>query len=152
MRSPSLYSHFESKNAIYDAMFEQAWREWCTAFDAQAPRSKTARRALLAGAEAFFDFAVADLARYQLMNQRTIPDFRPSTEAYAVSVAAYERMRGELRERGVRTRPTWICGPHSWVGSSISSWPTTRAVCAGDVNCRGWWTCTATRSACPARA
>ena len=26
MRSPSLYTHFESKNAIYDAMFGQAWQ------------------------------------------------------------------------------------------------------------------------------
>ena len=26
MQPPSLYSHFASKNAIYDAMFEQAWR------------------------------------------------------------------------------------------------------------------------------
>jgi AcrR family transcriptional regulator len=25
MRQPSLYSHFASKNAIYDGMFEQAW-------------------------------------------------------------------------------------------------------------------------------
>lgn len=102
MRSPSLYSHFESKNAIYDAMFGQAWTEWRAAFDALTPWPAAARRALLTGAEAFFDFAVADLARYQLMNQRTIPDFRPSADAYAVSVAAYERMRAELRERGVR--------------------------------------------------
>src|ERR1044071_292715 len=26
MRPPSLYSHFASKNAIYDAMFGQAWQ------------------------------------------------------------------------------------------------------------------------------
>lgn len=43
---------------------------------------------MLAGAEAFFDFAVADLPRYQLMNQRTIPGFRPSEQAYAAAVAA----------------------------------------------------------------
>ena len=28
MRAPSLYTHFESKNAIYDAMFGQAWRDY----------------------------------------------------------------------------------------------------------------------------
>ena len=27
MRAPSLYSHFESKNAIYDAMFATGWTE-----------------------------------------------------------------------------------------------------------------------------
>jgi AcrR family transcriptional regulator len=26
--TPSLYSHFASKNAIYDAMYGQAWREF----------------------------------------------------------------------------------------------------------------------------
>jgi AcrR family transcriptional regulator len=100
MRSPSLYSHFDSKNAIYDAMFAQAWGELCDVFDAMPPPAAH-RRAMLAQAETFFDFAVADLARYQLMNQRTIPGFRPSGEAYAASITAYERMRETLRQCGV---------------------------------------------------
>ena len=104
MRSPSLYSHFDSKNAIYDAMFAQAWGELCDVFDAMPPLPATDRRAMLAGAEMFFDFAVADLARYQLMNQRTIPGFRPSEEAYAASTAVYERMRVRLAECGVRAQ------------------------------------------------
>ena len=101
MRSPSLYSHFDSKNAIYDAMFAEAWRELCEVLDALQPLPAAPRPAMLAGAEAFFDFAVADLARYQLMNQRTIPGFQPSPEAYAASVAAYERMRAVLGRSGV---------------------------------------------------
>ena len=28
MRAPSLYTHFESKHAIYDAMFGQAWSDY----------------------------------------------------------------------------------------------------------------------------
>jgi AcrR family transcriptional regulator len=101
MRSPSLYSHFDSKNAIYDAMFAQAWSELCDVFDAMPPPPAADRRAMLAMAETFFDFAVADLARYQLMNQRTLPGFRPSGEAYAVSIAVYERMREMLRRCGI---------------------------------------------------
>src|SRR5450756_1910018 len=27
MRTPSLYSYFDSKNALYDAIFERGWRE-----------------------------------------------------------------------------------------------------------------------------
>ena len=103
MRSPSLYSHFDSKNAIYDAMFAQAWADLSAVFDA-APPPAAGRRTLLAVAETFFDFAVADLARYQLMNQRTIPGFRPSEEAYAASIAVYERMRVLLAEGGVRAQ------------------------------------------------
>jgi AcrR family transcriptional regulator len=102
MRSPSLYSHFESKNAIYDAMFAQSWDELSAVYDAMQPLPAAPRKAMLAVAEAFFDFAVADLARYQLMNQRTIPGFRPSDQAYAASIAVYERMRAAMRRGGVR--------------------------------------------------
>jgi AcrR family transcriptional regulator len=104
MRSPSLYSHFDSKNAIYDAMFAEAWIELSAAFDGIEPLPADPRRRLLAGAGMFFDFAVADLARYQLMNQRTIPGFRPSKEAYAASVAVYERMRENMHRGGVHSQ------------------------------------------------
>jgi len=104
MRSPSLYSHFDSKNAIYDAMFAQGWVDLSDVFDAVPPPPAADRRTLLAVAETFFDFAVADLPRYQLMNQRTIPGFRPSKEAYAASVAVYERMRVLLAGGGVRAQ------------------------------------------------
>jgi AcrR family transcriptional regulator len=103
MRSPSLYSHFDSKHAIYDAMFAESWGELCAVLDAMPPPAAR-REALLALAETFFDFAVADLARYQLMNQRTIPGFRPSGDAYAPSLAVYERMGATLRECGVRAQ------------------------------------------------
>ena len=36
MRPPALYSHFESKNAIYDAMFGQAWQGCLDAMRAAA--------------------------------------------------------------------------------------------------------------------
>jgi AcrR family transcriptional regulator len=100
MRSPSLYTHFDSKNAIYDAMFAQAWTDFGAHFAAvKLPAGD--RAAMLAGAEAFFDFATADLARYQLMNQRTIPGFRPSDAAYAASEAAYEQFRVAMIQHGV---------------------------------------------------
>ena len=101
MRSPSLYTHFDSKNAIYDAMFAQAWTELVDLFDALAHPANQ-REGMLVEAGAFFDFAAADLARYQLMNQRTIPGFRPSEEAYSASLAAYERLRTAMASRGVR--------------------------------------------------
>jgi AcrR family transcriptional regulator len=104
MRSPSLYSHVDSKNAIYDAMFAEAWEELAAEFDALGRRPAGARRALLEQARTFFDFAACDLARYQLMNQRTIPDFTPSEQAVAVSTAVYERMRELMRARGVRSQ------------------------------------------------
>jgi AcrR family transcriptional regulator len=101
MRPPSLYSHFDSKNAVYDAMFAESWAALEAAYETAAMPAEP-RAALLAEAEIFFDFSTADLARHQLMNQRAIPDFEPTAGAYAASVAVYERLRDAMRAKGVR--------------------------------------------------
>jgi AcrR family transcriptional regulator len=103
MRAPSLYSHFDSKNAIYDAMFGDAWSQ-CHAHMVASlnPPPRTARSAIKRIAHAFFDFCVSDLARHQLMNQRTIPGFEPSPEAYASSIATYQVMLTEGARWGIR--------------------------------------------------
>ena len=102
MRAPSLYSHFASKNAIYDAMFAQAWRDYLASTEALGPPSPTAPRATMRrDARHFFDYAVADLARHQLMNQRTVPGFEPTPEAYAPAVAVLESFRARLAALGV---------------------------------------------------
>ncbi len=44
---------------------------------------------------------MADLARHQLMNQRTIPGFEPSPDAYAPAVQALEQFRAQLVRFGV---------------------------------------------------
>ncbi len=102
MRAPSLYTHFASKNAIYDAMFAEAWSEYVAVIE-QLPRPEeaTPRAVLRQLAHAFFDFAVADLARHQLMNQRTIPGFEPTPESYAPAVKALELFRTELAALGI---------------------------------------------------
>jgi len=102
MRPPSLYSHFESKNAIYDGMFAQAWAGARVALSKVEPDPKQPRRSLLVGAETFFDFSVADVARYQLMSQAVLPNFEPSPEAYAESQGAYGRMVALMHQVGVR--------------------------------------------------
>jgi AcrR family transcriptional regulator len=102
MRAPSLYSHFESKNAIYDAMFATAWTE-CLAVMTAAAGSPAAspRAAMRQLARAFFDFSASDLSRHQLMNQRTIFGFEPSAESYAPAVATLEVLRAALAAQGV---------------------------------------------------
>lgn len=100
MRAPSLYSYFASKNDIYDAMFGQSWTDHLAIVEeheSALPRSP--RAALKAMTHLFFDFAVADLARHQLMNQRTIPGFVPSAEAYAPAVAVLQRGRALFTSR-----------------------------------------------------
>ncbi len=103
MQAPSLYSHFDSKNAIYDAMFAQAWAE-CLDISLAAEsnsRARTARAKLRLYARTFFDFAVSDLARHQLMNQRTIPGFEPTPESYEPAVAVLDSLRERLAVMGV---------------------------------------------------
>jgi AcrR family transcriptional regulator len=102
MRPPSLYSHFDSKNAIYDGMFAQAWNAAGVVLAEVTADPKQPRRTLLRGAEAFFDFSVADVARYQLMNQAVLPAFTPSAEAYAESERTFGVMVAFMREVGVR--------------------------------------------------
>jgi AcrR family transcriptional regulator len=100
MRAPSLYSHFSSKNAIYDAMFGQAWRSYEEMTEGAVLPAQP-RAALRAMAKRFFEFAVADLPRNQLMNQRTIPGFTPSPESYAPAVRVIERLRSDMTRMGI---------------------------------------------------
>jgi AcrR family transcriptional regulator len=102
MRPPSLYSHFASKNAIYDAMFGDAWTqflEYSKAAEAQEPG--TSRAAMRHYGRVFFDFAVEFPARHQLMNLRTIPGFTPSHDAYAPSVAVMADFVARMARHGV---------------------------------------------------
>jgi AcrR family transcriptional regulator len=103
MRSPSLYTHFESKNAIYDAMFGQAWSEYLAVVEALEARlvRRSPRKALLVMVTSFADFCVADLVRFQLMNQRMIVDFSPSEASYAPSVRVMELFEKRMADLGV---------------------------------------------------
>jgi len=95
MQAPSLYTHFDSKLAIYDAMFAQAWdgyEETLPGLDAALPDDDPREAAYLLGRH-FFEYAAADLPRHQLMNQRIIPGFEPSAESYAPSLRVFEHGR-----------------------------------------------------------
>ena len=99
MRAPSLYSYFESKDAIYDAMFAQGQHE-LSAHMAPVYELPTDREAFRAGARAFFTFSVEDPVRYQLLFQRVLPDFVPSAESYALAVANLDGLVASLRAVG----------------------------------------------------
>jgi AcrR family transcriptional regulator len=92
MRAPSLYWYFDSKHAIYDEMFAQGNRSLLDQMNAvelaAEPESLLTQLATL-----FMEFAVQDAARFQLMFQRTIPDFQPSAESYALASTVLARAR-----------------------------------------------------------
>lgn len=87
MRQPSLYAYFDSKNALYDAMFADGNRQLLEALSA-IEVSANPRATLKAHMAAFADFAVEDPARNSLLFRRVIPDFEPSAESYAVAQEA----------------------------------------------------------------
>jgi AcrR family transcriptional regulator len=102
MRPPSLYSYFESKNAIYDAMFAQAAQRFLDdQVFTESPPTGDPLADLQAGMRSFARFSTEDPARYQLLFQRTIPGFEPSPESFALSVQALERTTRRLAEIGI---------------------------------------------------
>jgi AcrR family transcriptional regulator len=100
MRPPSLYSYYDSKDAIYDAMFAEGQVELAALLEAQ-PADGPVRDVLRAGVRAFFEFCVNDPIRYQLMFQRTLPGFEPSPGSYALAVANLETLSSRLATAGV---------------------------------------------------
>jgi AcrR family transcriptional regulator len=101
MRAPSLYQYFDSKNAIYDAMFKQG-AEAALATRAHLVDAPTEMRGLLKQiAHLFFDFATSDPARSQLLFQRTIPGFEPSPESYAPAVEFLQQLHAIFDEHGI---------------------------------------------------
>jgi AcrR family transcriptional regulator len=100
MSAPSLYSYFDSKMAIYDAMFAQgaqAYLEYAKARE----RTGDALRDLQAGMRDFVQFCTEDPVRYQLLFQRTIPGFEPTPETYAIAVEGLQIVRDHLSEVGL---------------------------------------------------
>lgn len=104
MRAPSLYVYFDSKNALYDALFADGYRsllDRVAEADRQADRPADPRETLRRAAHLYVDFCVQDPARTQLLFLRTIPGFEPSPESYALAQQVLVRLAEALAEAGV---------------------------------------------------
>src|ERR1017187_9347713 len=100
MEPQSLYTYFASKHSVYDHLFADGNRELLARFD-RLEGSDDVRRALPAGGHLFVAFAAEDQARYELLFLRTIPDFEPSPESYAVALEVFNRGRSILTGVGL---------------------------------------------------
>lgn len=116
MKAQSLYSYFDSKLEIYDAMFLGGYEAFAQATASLWPDDtdrtasadhEASAEAIRSAAHLYFEFSTADPVRYQLLFQRTIPDFVPSAESYALAVQVLDRMTAWLAELGL-TDPTAI--------------------------------------------
>jgi AcrR family transcriptional regulator len=100
MRAPSLYQYFDSKLAIYDAMFGQGMVEALAVIESGI-NDRTGRDALRESGRAFLLFTVSDPVRNQLLFQRTILGFEPSPASYEPAIAVSARVESLIRELGV---------------------------------------------------
>jgi len=104
MKAPSLYSYFASKSDIYDVMFREGYLAFAAEHDdlvVEPDRTGADGATVLRRmAHRFFEFCTSDPARYQLLFQRTIPEFVPSEESYAVALDVYGRLTSQLAALG----------------------------------------------------
>ncbi len=100
LRAQSLYVYFPSKHAIYDAMFAEANHDLLhrgRSVDLDADPVIALRRS----ARQFVNFCTEDLARYQLLFQRSIPGFEPSEKSYSLAREVLDGGRRVLAGVGV---------------------------------------------------
>ncbi len=100
MRQPSLYAYFDSKSALFDAMFADGNRQLLERLDdLRLPRDP--RLALKRFIGEFVAFALSDPARYELLFERHLPGFVPSPESYGLAEEVLGRVYALIRAAGV---------------------------------------------------
>jgi AcrR family transcriptional regulator len=108
MRQPSLYEYFDSKHALYDAMFADGNRQLIERIDALSlPRDP--RAAVKKYMRTFLDFALEDPARSELLFERHVPGFTPSPDSYALAEEVLGRAGKLLKEAGVTSQGDIDC-------------------------------------------
>ena len=100
MRQPSLYGYFDSKLALYDAMFADGNRRLLQRLDlVTLPRDP--RLALKKFLAEFVAFGLEDPARYELLFERHVPGFTPSPSSYVLAEEVLGRVYKLLNSTGV---------------------------------------------------
>jgi AcrR family transcriptional regulator len=100
IRQPSLYEYFDSKHALYDAMFADGNQQLLDRLD-QLTYRRDPRAGLKQCVGAFVAFGLEDPARYELLFQRHVPGFVPSAESYALAGEVLGRVVKLINEAGV---------------------------------------------------
>lgn len=101
MRAPSLYEYAASKNALFDMMFADGYRQLGDRIDATERPDDPAELVRL-GARLFVTFAAEEPARFELLFQHTAPGFTPSAQSMALARRPLDEMAAALAAAGVR--------------------------------------------------
>ncbi len=100
LRQPSLYVYFDSKLALYDALFADGYRQLLD-YTKERDFAGAPRGRLVHFVREQVEWAGADVVRYQMLFQRSIPGFEPSPESWALAVEFYEFAAGLLNAAGL---------------------------------------------------
>ena len=96
MRTPSLYTYFDSKSDIYDVLFRRGFLEFGRCMDERPYQDGTLQENLESAMSTYMRFAQENPDLYQLMFQRPVPGFVPSGESMAVSLGQLEASKGQF--------------------------------------------------------
>ena len=99
--TPTVYAYFDSKNAIFDAMFGDGAQTFVAVLE-QPFDTADPRQCLLICTQRFVDFCMSDVPRYQLLFQHSIPGFVPSEESFEPAIRGLDVARRLLALNGVR--------------------------------------------------
>ena len=103
LRQPSLYQYFDSRTAVYDALFERGMHTHSGLIADAIAGSPAGWAAVRAASRETLRFASEQPALAQLLFNRVVPGFVPSERAYAPSVRGVELIRAAMTaavERG----------------------------------------------------
>jgi AcrR family transcriptional regulator len=101
MRAPSLYTYFQSKSDLYDAMYAQGMQHFANAME-RTPRGRDARTALRNRVKTLARTALEDPVRYELLFHRPIPGFVPSQESLAIGLTSLAETRRIAEAAGLK--------------------------------------------------
>lgn len=138
IQPPSLYVYFESKHAIYDAIFARGWN---ALLDSMAPLGQQLDTAdgggtlLLIAGQHFTRWAVENRPYAELMFWRPVPGYTPSSEAFAPALEMSRRatqLFAELQRRGIiradvdtaEVTTTWTILVSGVISQHLSNEPT----------------------------
>ncbi|MBK8903594.1 MAG: TetR/AcrR family transcriptional regulator [Anaerolineaceae bacterium] len=98
MRTPSLYTYFDSKNDIYDELFRRGFVEFGQWMDERPYQDGTLRENMESVMTTYMRFAQENQDLYQLMFQRPVPGFVPSEESMAVSLGQLDAAKAQFSQ------------------------------------------------------
>jgi AcrR family transcriptional regulator len=100
LRQPSLYVYFDSKLALYDALFADGYRQLLE-YVKERNYSGAPRETLVRFLSDQVEWSGADVVRFQMLFQHSVPGFEPSPESWALALEFYEIASGLLSSAGL---------------------------------------------------